>query len=112
MTASKHLKRWNVDSLGLLVPELVGAQFGSLTIISRRTEASSFELRVEVECARCGMQHMARFYNIKKRPKTAACPHCNGREPVTVPKWLYRRCQAQQDRCTNSRSTCYERYGG
>lgn len=97
---------------GLLAPELVGRQFGSLKIVSRMVEGSSHHLRVEVECERCKARHMARFHNIRKRPGTRACPSCNGREPVTVPKWLYKRCQAQRDRCCNPRSTSFDRYGG
>lgn len=96
---------------GLLAPELVGRRFGSLRIVSRKVEGSSHGLRVEVECERCKARHMARFHNMRKRPGTRACPSCNGREPVTVPKWLYQRCQAQRDRCCNPRSTSYERYG-
>jgi len=100
-----------VDALGLLSPDLVNAQFGSLQIISRVTSGSADRLRVEVMCTKCGRSHMALFHNIRKRPKTQACPHCNGRKPVNVPKWLYRRCQAQQDRCQNVRCSSYERYG-
>lgn len=59
----------------------------------------------------CMKHHMARFHNIRKRPNTRACPHCNGRLPINVPKWLYSRCQAQQYRCENPNSSEYERYG-
>lgn len=111
MTDGKPLKRRLVDDLGLLSPDLVNAQYGSLRIISRVISGSAHLLRVEVMCERCGQSHMALFHNIRKRPKTQACPHCNGRKPVNVPKWLYQRCQAQQDRCQNVRCSSYERYG-
>lgn len=97
---------------GLLAPELLGARFGSLTICSRRVQDSASNLRVEVECARCGGRHFALFHNLRKRPDTAACPNCNARLPVLVPKWLYERCQAQLSRCTNPNDSAFERYGG
>lgn len=111
MTAGLGLKTRRVGSDGLLAPELLGAQFGSLTICSRTVQDSGSNLRVEVECARCGVRHFARFHNARKRPNTAACPHCNGRQPVLVPEWLYQRCQAQMDRCRNPNSSAFERYG-
>lgn len=101
-----------VDDLGFLAPELVGCRFGSLEIVSRKAEGRSDKLRVETRCDRCGQTHMALYHNIRKRPQTKACPHCNGREPMTVPKWLYARCQSQKDRCQNQRSRSYARYGG
>lgn len=105
-------RRRLVDASGLLALELVGTRYGSLKIISRKTEDSASNLLVEVQCERCDGSHMSRFHNIRKRPNTAACPHCNGRTPVTVPHWLYVRCQSQKDRCQNPRSDCYDRYGG
>ena len=72
----------------------------------------SFNLLVQVECDRCGGLHMGRFHNMRKRPSTAACPHCNGREPITVPRWLYQRCQAQQSRCQNWSDAQFHLYGG
>ena len=111
MSDGKPLRRRLVDNYGLLSPELVGSQFGSLTIIGPETFGSTDKLRVRVKCSRCQMVHMALFHNIRKRLNTKACPHCNGRKPVNVPKWLYQRCQAQQDRCQNVRCSSYERYG-
>lgn len=112
MTVGRGLRRRLVDGSGLLAQDLVGSQFGSLTIMSRTTQDSGYNLRVEVRCMRCSGRHFARFHNIRKRPGTAACPHCNGRKPVLVPEWLYHRCQAQLARCTNPKSESYERYGG
>jgi hypothetical protein len=112
MTAGRGLKRRLVDGSGLLAPDLVGSQFGSLTIISRTTHGRGCNLRVEVRCERCAGLHFALFHNIRKRPGTAACPHCNARQPVLVPKWLYERCQAQLARCTNPKAKAFERYGG
>lgn len=111
MTAGKGLRMRLVDNSGLLAPDLVGSQYGSLSIVSRATQDGSYNLRVEVQCARCGERHFARFHNIRKRPQTAACPHCNGRQPVLVPQWLYRRCQSQLQRCNNPNSAAFERYG-
>lgn len=112
MTVGKGLRKRLVDKSGLLVPDLVGAQYGSLKIVSSAVQNTGFNLLVEVQCNRCGGIHMARFHNIRKRPGTAACPHCNGRQPLTVPQWLYRRCQSQMQRCCNPNSPSFERYGG
>lgn len=111
MTVGRGLKKRRVGSDGLLAPEFLGSQYGSLTICSRNVQGSASELRVEVRCNRCGETHFTRFHNLRNRPETAACPHCNGRHPVLVPLWLYRRCQAQMDRCNNPNSRSYERYG-
>ena len=111
MTAGRGLKRRLIVGSGLLAPELVGSQYGSLKIVSQTTRESGCNLRVEVQCLRCQGLHFALFHNIRKRPNTAACPHCNGRSPVLVPQWLYQRCQAQLQRCTNPQAASFERYG-
>jgi hypothetical protein len=52
---------------------------------------------------------------MKKRPHTAACPHCNGRLPrakTSIPKWLFERCEAQKARCQNPNHIAYPHYGG
>lgn len=112
MKDGRHSRRPLKEASGLLNRALVGAHFGSLTIVSRVTEGKQWNLRVEVQCARCGKRHMALYHNIRRRPNTKACPHCNGRERVTVPKWIYRRCQGQMARCVNSRNPDFRRYGG
>jgi hypothetical protein len=112
MTAGRGLKKRRVGSDGLLAPELMGSRFGSLKIVSRVVLDSASNLRVEVACDRCGMRHFGLFHNLRKRPDTAACPHCNARRPVLVPKWLYERCQAQLSRCTNQNDSAFDRYGG
>jgi hypothetical protein len=73
---------------------------------------TTFNLRVEVQCNRCGAVQMMLFHNMRKRKNTKACNFCNKREPVVVPYWLYRRCNAQQQRCENSSAEHYDRYGG
>jgi predicted RNA-binding Zn-ribbon protein involved in translation (DUF1610 family) len=100
-----------VDDCGLLRADLVGAQFGSLTIVSRKTQGTSWRLLVEVKCLDCGTIYMGRYHNMRKRPNTRACPKCTPRIPVKVPKWLYRRCQSQKDRCQNEESPSYRLYG-
>lgn len=112
MTAGRGLRRRLVDGSGLLALDLLGSQFGSLTIASRETQGSGSNLRVVVRCARCDGLHFALFNNIRRRPGTEACPHCNARHQVLVPMWLYRRCQAQLARCTNPKSSAFNRYGG
>lgn len=106
-----RLRRRLVEESGFLVQELVGSRYGSLEIVSQRTEGASYGLCVEVQCSRCGKSHMGRFHNMRKRPHTAACPHCNPRRPVIVPKWLYQRCQGQRSRCVNPRSSGWKDYG-
>lgn len=112
MTVGKGLARRRVDESGLLELEMVGLQFGSLKICSRMTQGKGADLRVDVVCGRCGKNHFARYYNISRRPDTRACPHCNPRMELVAPKWVYQRCQAQQQRCENPLHESYERYGG
>lgn len=112
MTAGRGLVTRRVGGDGLLAPELMGARFGSLTIVSREAKGSSDKLRVLARCVRCSSEHWALFHNLRKRPDTAACPHCNGRLPVLVPRWLYQRCQGQMNRCRNQNDESFERYGG
>lgn len=76
-----------------------------------KIEGSGGNLKVEVVCLRCSHCWMIFASNIWNRPKTQACPSCNGRNPVTVPKWLYERCQGWLQRCSNPRTPCFERYG-
>ena len=101
-----------VDELRLLAPELVGSRFGSLEIVSRKTEGGSDKLKVEVVCNACGQRHMALYHNIRKRPNRASCQMCKPRLKLTVPKWLYQRCQGQRERCCNPNATRYSDYGG
>ena len=111
MTVGKGLRKRRVDESGLLEPGMVGIQFGSLKICSRITQGRGAALMVDVICSRCSKTHFARYYNISRRPETLACPHCNPRREVRAPKWIYQRCQAQQQRCENPLNDAYERYG-
>lgn len=108
----KLLPKRLVLGCGSLAPDLVGRRFGSLTIVSQRTEGTAHNLAVEVECRDCGQRQMTRYHNMRKRPDRVGCSGCKPRRPVTVPYWLYQRCQGQKDRCCNPRSTSYARYGG
>lgn len=61
---------------------------------------------------KCGEIFMHRYHNMRRRPATKACIACAKREPMIVPKWLYQRCQAQKDRCTNKKCKAFPDYGG
>jgi hypothetical protein len=112
MTAGRGLRKRRVGGDGLLAPELLGARFGSLTIVSREVQGASDKLRVLARCDRCSSEHWALFHNLRKRAESvAACPHCNPRLPVLVPPWLYQRVQSQMDRCNNPNSSSFGRYG-
>lgn len=112
MKVGKKLRTRNVAEDGLLDPQWVGRQFGSLVVNSRRLEGASSHLKVEVKCQDCGHVFMNNMNNMKRRPNTKACTLCNARYPINAPLWLYRRCQAQQDRCNNPKCSEYHNYGG
>ena len=112
MRGGDQSKKRLLDDSRLLLPGLVGRQFGSLTIVSRKTEGGSWKLRVEVECSRCGQRHMTLYHNLRKRDSTKACPNCNPRRPVKAPLWIYYRCQHMKSRCSNPNEPQYPNYGG
>lgn len=112
MNHGRQFKRQLIDDCGLLIPEMVGNQYGSVKIISRKTEGKWSWLKVHVQCQRCGHKFMTILNNIKRRPKTKCCPSCNPRKPVLVPHYIYRRVQSQKNRCTNPNNSHWHCYGG
>lgn len=111
MTAGKGLRTQRVNNDGLLSLELMERQFGSLRIISREVHGSSWKARVKARCE-CGAVHWMLLSNLLKRGGRVGCPSCKVKEPITVPRWLYRRCNGQQQRCQNPNNPCYLHYGG
>lgn len=112
MKAGRQSPKRNVSEDGLLEPDFVGRQFGTNKIVSRKVDGKYSRLKVEVKCTSCNHVFMNNLNNMKRRPNTRACPNCNGRKPVKVPSWLYKRCQAQKDRCQNPKNSHFARYGG
>ena len=100
-----------MDKFGLFKQDIVGVQYGTLTVISQEARGRSDQLKVFVQCGNCQHQFWSFYHNMRKRPKTRACPNCNPRRPLIVPKWLYQRCQAQHSRCTVPSNVEYQNYG-
>ena len=96
---------------GQLVEELVGRQFGPLTIATRTIRGSGATLQVEVDCSLCGKRGWRRFYHLLKRPPRG-CEHCMPRFGDHCPEWVWRRVQHQRQRCQCPQITFYDRYGG
>lgn len=109
--AGNRSGKQRLTDCGLLRLDLVGTQFGSTTICSRKVQGSSWNLLVEVVCSECGWSGMVRYHNMKKGRRV--CQVCAPyRRRIKSPRWLYQRCQAQQDRCTNPANTEHKNYGG
>lgn len=96
---------------GLLSEELVGRQFGPLTIATRTTRGISAELEVEVDCSLCGKRGWRRYYRITRR-KPRGCEHCLPTFGPHCPEWVWRRVQHQRQRCQCPQNPAYQRYGG
>lgn len=93
-------------------PDLVGKKFGSVRIISPELEwrgaAGARRIFVLTRCEGCGAERSISLGNLE-RGRTKGCRACN--QPVRFPKWLYKRMQAAQQRCTNPNDGRYADYG-
>lgn len=93
-------------------PELVGVQYGSVTIISPELQWVGKEwnrkVHVFTRCNGCGAERWISLGNLE-RGRTKGCRACN--QPVRFPKWLYVRMQGAEQRCTNPNSASWPDYG-
>lgn len=94
-------------------PDLVGKKFGSVRVISPdlewRGKPGSRRVFVQTRCDGCGAERSISLGNLE-RGRTKGCRACN--QPVRFPRWLYRRLQAAQQRCTNPNDARFQDYGG
>lgn len=96
-----------------LRPDLVGAQYGSVKVISPEIKwvgnRWNQKRQVHCQCVTCGRESWIALYNLQAG-MTKGCRACN--QPVRFPGWLYARLNGAQQRCTNPKYTRYADYGG
>lgn len=91
-------------------PEIVGAQYGWVRIISaeKRWNAAWNHCYVLTQCTQCGSVQWTNYTNLRAG-KTRGCQSCS--RPRQVPLWLDRRLTAAKQRCENPKDANYYRYG-
>lgn len=91
-------------------PELVGARFGSVTVISPeiKRRGRGRKAFVLVRCVTCGRESWISYSNVS-RGRSAGCRSCN--QPLQVPKWLIARLAQARQRCENASDGAYKYYG-
>lgn len=92
------------------LPDLAGKRFGKLTVVTGdvvRMGPPRKTAYLLTKCD-CGIQSLKEFSSLISGK--AGCRRCG--QPVRFPGWLYRRCQAVKERCTNPKAPEYPRYGG
>ena len=111
MADGKKQAKHKVTAGDLLVEDLVGRQFGPLTIATRTTRGAGPALEVEVDCSLCGKRGWRRFYKISRRPPRG-CEHCMTKYGPEYPAWLAQRINQQRLRCQCPQHHAYKTYGG
>lgn len=111
MADGKRQKKQVLVRGGLLLEELVGLQFGPLTIATRTTRKNGARLEVEVDCALCGKRGWRQYHKMSRRTPRG-CEHCMPRFGPHCPEWVWRRVQHQRQRCQCPQNQFYHRYGG
>ena len=111
MTDGNKQKRQSLVDGDLLSEELVGRQFGPLTIATRMIRGKADKLEVQVDCSLCGERGW-RFYHKMSRRVPRGCEHCMNKFGDHCPEWVWRRVQHQRQRCQCPQNNMYHRYGG
>lgn len=96
--------------LGSNVPELKGAVFGSVTIMSSRIHRVNGSPYVKARCALTGITKLTYLNNLKNGKTTSFLK--NGRRPTPHAEVLGRRYDAILARCSNPDHRDWESYGG
>lgn len=91
--------------------ELVGRQYGPLTIATRTIRYRGTSLEVEVDCSLCGKRGWRSFSKISRRTPRG-CEHCMAKYGAEYPEWLAQRVNQQRLRCQCPQHHAYKTYGG
>lgn len=115
MTDGNHLENAQQMEHQSPLPEMVGDRFGRLMVIDATPKIIKNHPYLQMRCTTCGKEGMWLRSNLRRG--IAGCRKCgrkeaHGREALKVPKWLYQRAQAAQQRCINPNEANYSRYGG
>ena len=105
----RQLEPWNQSRK----PELLGKRYGSVQIVSDQIEylgsVGNRHLHVRTECVTCGYRSIVAL-NPLQTGLSAGCRACN-QPPPTYPQWLWGRCAAMKQRCTNPKDPGWQNYG-
>lgn len=104
--SGKQHPKW----LGSNVPELKGAVFGSVTIMSSQIHRVNGSRYVKARCALTGITKLALLSNLQQGKTTSFLK--NGRRPTLHADVLGRRYDAILARCTNPMNPQWANYGG
>lgn len=108
--AGRRLGSVPPNKLPSRLPEMVGALFGQLKVVSgeivRRNQGGRPHLLTE--CQGCGARSLKDYTSLTKG--YAGCRACGNRR--SAPKWLVMRATSAKQRCTNPNDHSYARYGG
>lgn len=104
--SGKQHPKW----LGSNVPELKGAVFGSVTIMSSQIHRVNGSAYVKARCVLTGITKLTSLNNLKHGKTTSFLK--NGRRPTPHAEVLGRRYDAILARCSNPDHRQWENYGG
>ena len=96
--------------LGSKLPEIKGAVFGSVTVLSSQIHRVNGSAYVKARCALTGTTKLTSLSNLKHGKTTSFLK--NGRRPTPHAEVLGRRYDAILARCTDPAHKCWESYGG
>jgi len=102
------------DELPSALQNEMGERYERLLVISDEVRWRKRHFYLLTRCVTCGEEGWRAWKNLKRG--TAGCRKCGrrdalGREALIVPRWLYRRAQAAEQRCINPNDANYARYG-
>lgn len=94
-------------------PEMVGTQYGWVTIINpqKRWSHNWNHCYVETRCTSCGAQQWTSLSSLE-RGISKGCQQCSEKDKPHIPRWLDRRLTAAKQRCTNPSDPQWPSYGG
>ena len=104
--SGKQHPKW----LGSRLPEIKGAVFGSVTVLSSQIHRVNGSAYVKARCALTGITKLTSLSNLRHGKTTSFLK--NGRRPTPHAEVLGRRYDAILARCTNPASRQWANYGG
>ena len=96
--------------LGSKLPEIKGAVFGSVTVLSSQIHRVNGSAYVKAKCALTGITKLTSLSNLKHKKTTSFLK--NGRRLTPHAKVLGHRYDAILARCTNPKNPAWPDYGG
>lgn len=94
-------------------PEMVGTQYGWVTIINpeKRWSKNWNYCYVETRCTSCGKNEWINLGALTSG-RSNGCQNCSEKDLPRIPRWLGRRLTTAKQRCTNPHDPQWGSYGG